>query len=169
MKITLTKLTSHDVREVHSLWSDEQATRFTNFPFLPTVHECSERLAKMIAHYGQRDDHFGPYAIRGDGGEFYGLAGGDAGESPGEFEIWYFIRRDMWGKQVATVAVTRMIQEMKESGRVTRIRAEAVVDNEPSWRFLAKLGFSRVRLLPDAHKKDEKTWDRFLYSMTVSR
>lgn len=34
------------------------------------------------------------------------------------------------------------------------IKAEAVIDNEPSWRFLEKLGFHRTNILPDAHKKD---------------
>lgn len=164
MDITLTKLTVDDVEGVHTLWSDKAATQYTNFSYLPTLQECRERLAKMMAFYGTRDDHFGPFVIRNQVGEFLGLTGGDAGATPGEFEIWYFVRRANWGKHVATSAVTRLLALMNESGRVSMIKAEAVVDNEPSWRFLTKLGFERTSLLP---KKDEKSWNRYLYTKPV--
>ncbi len=167
-EIFFTKLSPDDAAGAHLLWSDETAALFTNFPYLPTIDECRERVSKMLAFYGQNHDHFGPYVIRDKAGEFLGLTGGDANKvDVGAYEIWYFVRRDMWGKKVATRAVEHLLTLMKESGRVRTIKAEAVVDNKPSWLFLEKLGFNRTELLPDAHKKNGRTWNRYLYSMTV--
>jgi len=166
--IGFTNLNLDDVDGVYSLWSDEGATLFTNFKYLATKDECQQRLEKMMAFYGQNRDHFGPFVIRGTDGNFLGLTGGDAdGSAPGTYEIWYFVRRDYWGKKVATTAVQHLLGLMKNSGRVKLVRAEAVVDNEPSWRFLEKLGFSRSGQILAGHKKNGKTWDRYCYSMPV--
>ncbi len=163
MEIELDRFKFDETDEVHTLWSDESATLFTNFPFLATKQECRERLIKMKNYYGQRNDHFGPFSIRSKSGAFLGLTGGDAGEVSGEFEIWYFVRRDMWGNKVATRAVTSLLDLMKSSNRVNSLKAEAVVDNQASWRFLEKLGFIRIGTLAQAHKKNGKTWDRYVY------
>ena len=167
-EIFFSKLSPNDAEDARLLWSDEEATLFTNFPYLPTLDECRERVSKMLSFYGQNANHFGPYVIRATTGEFLGLTGGDADkENLGIYEIWYFVRRDMWGKRIATKAVEHLLTLMKESGRVHTIKAEAVVDNKPSWLFLEKLGFNRSKILPDAHTKNGRTWNRYLYSMTV--
>jgi len=166
--IAFTKLNLDDIDGVHSLWSDEAATLFTNFPFLPTKDECRQRLEKMMSFYGQNIYHFGPFVIRAADGTFLGLTGGDADNTaPGTYEIWYFVRRDYWGRKFATTAVRHLLELMRSSGRVKIVRAEAVVDNEPSWRFLEKLGFMRTGQIPAGHKKNGKTWDRYSYSMSV--
>jgi ribosomal-protein-alanine N-acetyltransferase len=168
MKLQLEKFKFEEAEDVHVLWSDEAATLYTNFPYLPTLEECQQRLLKMKKYYGQNADHFGPFVIRSIDGKFLGLAGGDAGQNPGEFEIWYFVRRDMWGKKVATSAVSLLLDLMKKSNKVNRIKAEAVVENESSWRFLEKLGFARKDTLIGSHQKNGQTWDRYLYSIEVS-
>ena len=162
MEIILEKLNFDNPEEVHLLWSDEEATLFTNFPYLPSVEECRLRLIKMKNYYAQRSDHFGPFAIRSNDGAFLGLAGADAGDLKGEFEIWYFIHRQMWGKKIATTAITSLISLMEASG-VDSIKAESVVDNRASWLFLERLGFKRTETLPGAHKKNGIAWDRYVY------
>lgn len=165
MEVFLDRLKFNEIKEVHLLWSDEAAVLYTNFPHLTTEDDCSARLNKMKNYYGQRDDHFGPFAIRTKAGGFLGLTGGDAGKTSGEFEIWYFVRRDMWGKKIATTAVTHLLEIMKSSGRVARIKATAVVDNQPSWSFLEKLGFVRNETLPKGHKKTGM--DLYVYSRAL--
>ena len=113
--------------------------------------------------------HFGPFVIRAEDGTFLGLTGGDSdAKFPGTYEIWYFIWRDHWGKKVATRAVQNLMLLMIQSGRVRALRAEVVVDNEPSWHFLEQLGFTRSGLIPDGHKKDGKTWYRYSYFKVIS-
>ncbi len=167
-KLILTKLNLDDVDGVHSLWSDEPATLYTNFPYLPSIEECRQRLGKVISYYEQSLLHFGPFAIRTSEGMFLGLVGGDANNpDPNTYEIWYFVRRKYWGQKVATRAVTKLLQSMRQSGRVHSVRAEAVVNNEPSWKLLEGLGFRRSGLLPEGHKKNGKTFDRYDYSLTI--
>jgi RimJ/RimL family protein N-acetyltransferase len=60
-----------------------------------------------------------------------------------------------------------LLEHMKSSGRFKVVRAEAVVDNEPSWRFLEKRGFIRTEQIPAGHKKNGKTWDRYCYSKEI--
>ncbi len=163
MKLTLENYNYDNPQEVHGLWSDEQATLFTNFPYLPTIEGCQLHLIKMKEYYGKRCDHFGPYALRSLDGDFLGLAGADAGEVQGEFEIWYFIHRQMWGKRVAKTAVSSLISLMEASARVTSTKAEVVVENRASWLFLEALGFRRVETLYGAHKKNGLAWDRYVY------
>lgn len=167
MEVNLEKFKFEEVEEVYCLWSDESATLYTNFPYLPTIDDCRRRLEKMKNYYGQNIEHFGPFAIRSANGEFLGLTGGDAGPVPGQYEIWYFVRRNMWGKKVATSAVKSLLKIMKNNAKVKSIKAEAVVDNEPSWRFLEKLGFQRLDTIAGGHKKNGQTWDRYVYSMVI--
>ena len=167
MELVLEKFKFTEVNDVQSLWSDESATLYTNFPYLPTKEQCQQRLSKMMNYYGQRDDHFGPFSIRTKNGEFLGLTGGDAGANPGEYEIWYFVKREMWGKNVASTAVATLLQLMKNSGTVKSIKATAVINNEPSWRFLEKLGLQRVETIPQGHKKDDLSWDLYVYAMSI--
>jgi RimJ/RimL family protein N-acetyltransferase len=162
MEIRLEKFNFENPEEVHGLWSDKEATLFTNFPHLPSIEECQIHLIKMKNYYAQRNDHFGPFAIRSNDGAFLGLAGADAGDLNGEFQIWYFIHRKMWGKRVATSAVTSLISLMEASG-VDSIKAETVVENSASWRFLERLGFKRTETLAGAHKKNGTAWDRYVY------
>lgn len=169
MEIKLEKFRFEEADDIHSLWSDEAATLYTNFPYLPTIEQCRERLAKMKNYYEQSHEHFGPFSIRSASGDFLGLTGGDAGSTPGEYEIWYFVRRDMWGKKVATSAVKALLEMMRANQKVHSIKAEAVVDNEASWRFLEKLGFKRSKTVPEGHQKNGKFWDRYVYLMPVSR
>ncbi len=163
MELSLEKLKFDNPEEVHGLWSDEEATLFTNFPFLPTVEDCQLRLTKMSHFYGKRSDHFGPFSVRSPDGSFLGLTGADAGEGKGEFEIWYFIHRRMWGKKVATTAVSSLLNLMEASGRVDSISARVVIDNKASWRFLEGLGFNRVSTLPNSHEKNGVLRDCYVY------
>ncbi len=167
MEVVLEKFKFDEASEVYDLWSDELATLYTNFPYLATLDECNQRLSKMKIHYGQNPQHIGPFIIRSTEGEFLGLTGGDADAEFGEFEIWYFIKRSMWGRKIATSAVKSLIEIIKRSEKATLIKAEAVVDNEPSWKFLEKLGFKRTGILPEAHKKNGMTWDRYSYSYLI--
>ena len=153
---------------MHSLWSDEQAVFYTNFPYIPDVKGCQERLTKMLSFYAKTSQHFGPYTIRSEDGTFLGLAGGDASDLEQQvYEIWYFIQRPHWGRKVATAAVSELLSMMSSSGRVRRIKAEAVVDNEPSWKFLESQGFKRKERLTGAHKKDGRVFDRYVYHYEI--
>jgi RimJ/RimL family protein N-acetyltransferase len=53
-------------------------------------------------------------------------------ERPGNYDIWYFVRRDEWGKGIATCAVKKLLESMAASSRVKTISAQAAVDKPAS-------------------------------------
>jgi RimJ/RimL family protein N-acetyltransferase len=167
-RLTLRRLEQDDAEGVHSLWSDKAAVFFTNFPYIQDLDGCRARLARVLEHYAPNPLHFGPYTILSEQGAFLGLVGGDAIDPTHQaYDLWYFIQRKYWGQKVATTAVRILLQMMADSNRVRTVRAEAVVENEPSWKFLQSLGFKRTELLTGAHQKDGQSWDRYVYSKTI--
>lgn len=161
--IELTPLDSSHIAEVHSLWSDEDATRFTNFPYIPDLKGCRARLTKMLEFYRKNPAHFGPFCLRTADGTFLGLAGADANaDLAGHYEIWYFVKRHYWRRGIATAAVRTLLEMLTASGQARAIVAEAAVANGASWKLLEALGFRREKLI---HAPDgaEKTFDRYLY------
>ena len=58
----------------------------------------------------------------------------------GETEITYWIRRDWWGRGVATVALAALVDEVK----VRPIYGSALVDNIGPLRVLERTGFVQV-------------------------
>lgn len=154
--------------ELHALWSDAEAVRFTNFPHIPDLEGCRQRLARMLVHYGANAAHFGPFALRSADGVFLGLAGADALDAEaGRFEIWYFVARPYWRRGIASGAVAALLSMMRASGRVRAVTAEAAVDNEASWRLLEKAAFHRVRRVAAADTGHEKQFDRYVYVLNA--
>lgn len=118
----------------------------------------------MLSHYGKNPHHFGPCSIRSEDGTFLGLAGGDVSVPEQQiYEIWYFVQRQYWGQKIATRSVRELMKIMSESGRVKAVKAEAVVENVPSWKFLESLNFVRKERLSGAHRKNGKVLDRYVY------
>jgi RimJ/RimL family protein N-acetyltransferase len=165
--VQLTPLAADDLAGVHTLWSDEEATRLTNFPFLATLEACRERLGKMLAHYGQGGAHVGPFAIRSQDGEFLGLVGGDASEvSDGSYELWYFVGRRHWRRGVARSAVQRILSMIWASRQAKTIKAEVAVENAASRALLEQMGFEQAQLLVAPRGAHGKTFDRYVYELS---
>lgn len=168
LEILLSPLEASDIQGVHSLWSDASATLYTNFPHIPNIDQSREHLAKVFNFYAKNSLHFGPYKIHLNNGTFLGLCGGDiADENEQKYEIWYFIHRAFWGKKIATAAVNELLRVMSESRRVKVLKAEAVVDNTASWKFLERLGFERTEYRQADHKKEGRVFDRYVYTKHV--
>jgi RimJ/RimL family protein N-acetyltransferase len=82
--------------------------------------------------------------------------------------VWYILRRDEWGKGLATQALGELLQRMTASGRVKRATATAVTSNAASVRVLEKQGFTRERLIPGGHQKHGLTFDLFAYGREIA-
>ena len=167
--LSLNPMTIEDVAGVFSLWSDGEAVKFTNWPYVSTLDECKDRLTRTVEYYGKNPLHFGPLSIQVHDDKFAGIIGADAVNSrQGQYEVWYFIRRDQWRRGIARAALTELLKIMAASGRVDVITATAVVENSASWRLLEKLGFERQEQISRGHQKHGLELDLFKYSLTVS-
>jgi RimJ/RimL family protein N-acetyltransferase len=161
-------LTVSHVADVYRLWSDFEAVKFTNWSYTPTIDVCAERVAKVIAFYGKEPLHFGPYAIRWAENRFVGIIGADlADRSGGEYDIWYFLCREEWGKGIATQALGDLIRDLGISGRVRRATASVVAVNTSSWRLLERSGFTRVQVVPGGFQKHGSTLALYKYGREI--
>jgi ribosomal-protein-alanine N-acetyltransferase len=60
---------------------------------------------------------------------------------PGEAVLGYYLRREFWGKGLATEAATAFVRFGFEELKLNRIVSTAQEGNEPSLHILKKLGF----------------------------
>lgn len=141
-KICLEALDLTDADDVFRVWGDFDTVKFTNWLHTPTPEACVERLKKVIAFHAKESRHFGPYCIRSPEGRFLGLIGGDldSADRP-EYELWYILVREEWGKGIASLAVKSVVEEMIRSGRAKKAVATVVAANPASRRVLEKNGF----------------------------
>lgn len=152
--MALLPLRAEDVTGVYGLWSDEEATRLTNWTFTETIEACAARLDRVITRYSNEPRHFGPFVIRTADDGFVGLIGADLATGTDDtFELWYFIDRRFWRRGFATAAVQALVDAMAKSGRARRIVADAVTSNAASWRLLEFQGFVRAGVRVGGHKK----------------
>jgi RimJ/RimL family protein N-acetyltransferase len=161
-------LTVSHTADVFRLWSDFEAVKLTNWSYTPTIDACAERIAKVIAFYGKESLHFGPYAIRHNENRFVGIIGADLSDaSAGEYDVWYFLCREEWGKGLATQALGALIRKLCASGRVRKATAGVIVVNNASWRLLERLGFTRVQVVPAGFHKHGSTLDLYRYGREI--
>jgi RimJ/RimL family protein N-acetyltransferase len=157
-----------NVTEAFSLWSDREATQFTNWAILTDLEQCQITLEKVFSFYSQNSHHFGPYCIRSSDRRFLGIIGGDARDTAaGNYEIWYFLHRDQWGKGLATRAVRHLLRQMRAAGRVRTTSATAVADNSASWALLERVGFTRTARVHDGFQKHGLKLDLLEYRLEM--
>jgi RimJ/RimL family protein N-acetyltransferase len=168
-QIEFRKLDISNVLEMFELWSDYDAVKLTNWPYVSSLEECKERLVRVIEHYSLEPRHFGPYTIQTIDGQFSGIIGADASDTlPGHYEVWYFVSRKQWRKGIGTAALAELLERIAASGQGASVAfATAVCDNLPSLGLLEKLGFQRQERIPKGHQKHGLAVDVFKYTRAV--
>ncbi|MEG3123035.1 GNAT family N-acetyltransferase [Sphingomonas sp. GB1N7] len=63
------------------------------------------------------------------------------GETPGQYDLGYWITPDAWGRGYATEAGQQVVQIVRHALGLKRLHAFHFIDNPASGRVLAKLGF----------------------------
>ena len=63
----------------------------------------------------------------------------------GDLEIGYRLRREVWGRGLASEAAAELVRHALALPAVTCVVAAALVPNRASWRVMEKIGMSRVR------------------------
>ncbi|WP_369174201.1 GNAT family N-acetyltransferase [Streptomyces sp. R28] len=133
--ISLRPLTEDDITVLFEIQLDEDAQRLAAFTDAETARDANafeRKYRKILA-----DD-----AIVNRIVEVRGEVVGSVATFPmeGDTELTYWIRKDWWGKGVATAAVAALLDEVKHRP----IHARVVEDNTGSVRVLERNGFVRV-------------------------
>jgi RimJ/RimL family protein N-acetyltransferase len=133
--ISLRPLTEDDIPVLFSIQLDEEAQRLAAFTDAEAARDADafeRKYRKILA-----DD-----AIVNRIVEVRGEVVGSVATFPmeGDTELTYWIRKDWWGKGVATAAVAALLDEVKHRP----IHARVVEDNTGSVRVLERNGFVRI-------------------------
>lgn len=105
-------------------------------------------------------------------GRFDGRLVGDVGlhrdaDDPHHLRIGFTLARDAWGQGLATEAVAAIIDHAVAITGSTSITADVLAANEPSLRFLQRLGFEEVDRIPRVEEVDGTWHDQITCGMTL--
>lgn len=139
-RLILRKIGSGDAAAISKLAGDPDIARMTGsfphpFPLL------SAEVKVMILKAMRRQNNAYPYAITVDGGSLLGMVDIFRNGPGFPFELGYWLGKPYWGKGYAAEASTAILQEAKNTLRLTEIVAGVFFDNPSSVRVLEKLGF----------------------------
>ncbi|MGW3116644.1 GNAT family N-acetyltransferase [Streptomyces sp. NPDC001107] len=133
--ISLRPLTEDDIPALFEIQLDEEAQHLAAFTDAKTARDAEafeQKYRKILA-----DDAIVNRVI-----EIHGEVVGSVATFPieGDTELTYWIRKDWWGRGLATAAVAALLGEVTERP----IHARVVADNPGSVRVLERNGFVRV-------------------------
>lgn len=142
------RLIAERLREEHladlvALHLDPDVSRYIGGVRSPEA--TSAYLATAMAYWDRHG--FGLWALRTGDGEFAGRAGirHAAIEGVPEFELLYTIKRELWGRGLASEIAAALVDIARSRLGLPSLVALVVVGNDASCRVLEKSGFTRER------------------------
>jgi RimJ/RimL family protein N-acetyltransferase len=149
-RFATSRLIAEKLREDHladlvALHLDPDVSRYLGGIRAPEA--TKQYLAAAMAHWDRHG--FGLWALRTGSGEFAGRAGIRYAvvEGTPEFEILYTLKRDLWGRGLASEIAVALTGMARAQLRLPSLVGLVVVGNAASCRVLEKLNFTRERTM----------------------
>lgn len=141
-RLILRPFTQADIQPSFEMEQNPDISKYTMDGGVKTLQQVSKLINRVInedyVKYG-----FGRLAIEYKAtGEFIGFSGLKYMLEMDEVDLGYRIRKDLWGKGIATEAATASLQFGFEELGLEKIIAFIIPENVKSKRVLEKLGFS---------------------------
>jgi ribosomal-protein-alanine N-acetyltransferase len=160
----LRELEINDAKELLNFWSNHEVIKYTYFNCINTIEESEKRVQWFIDKI-KTAENIGPYMII-EKGTVLGLIGACLkSEVLGEYEIFYLLGKQFWGKGYATESVLAIINYLFERPEVERITADVVTENLASWHLLQKVGMQREGCLRRKFYNGDSFHDLYVYSI----
>ena len=159
-KIYLSEAKLEDAKFLLELWTDPEVTKFTLVRNVKSVEDCEERLGRHLSW--KEKGAIGPFLIL-DGGEFAGYCGGNLLDAGNDYEIFYQLKKDKWGRGYGTQIVKLLLEIGFRENGADNIIARAAAGNAASWKILEKAGFNRVGTDKNGFDADGKKFDMYTY------
>lgn len=143
--VVLRELDPEDAADLFVWRSDPEVQRYNSEP-MREVRQASELIADLRReHSAQKGIHWA-VTLSGDN-RAIGLFGFVSWERfHHRAEVGYDLRRDHWGRGIATEALGAMLRFGFTRMRLNRVEAHTIADNHGSVRLLRRLGFEREGL-----------------------
>jgi RimJ/RimL family protein N-acetyltransferase len=147
-RLRLRPLSVGDLDSWHrGIFSDPKVTRYLPVRKPIPRDEAVKRLASLVESWQTRG--FGVWAVLDKASNrLVGYSGFVTPEAPDRIELIYALRRDWWGRGVATEAAAACLRHGFEVLQFEEIMALAFPENEPSIRIMLKLGFVFNDIVP---------------------
>ena len=164
-RLRLRALSAGDVAAVYELYADKEAVRFGYAPSMESLHDARRVILATLELARDRTMfHFGVADREHD--RIIGHATLFRWErEQRRAEVGYSIRRDLWGRGLATEAVATLIVFAFESLGLRRIEADADPRNVASIRVLEKLGFVREGVARERWEIGGEVQDSILFGL----
>lgn len=139
------RLSERHLADLVALHLDPDVSRYLGG--VRTAEATQAYLAAATEHWKRHG--FGLWALRTRDGAFAGRAGIRRAlvEGVAEFEILYTLKRDCWGRGLASEIVSALIEIARTELKSPSLVALIVVGNDASCRVIGKAGFSRERTI----------------------
>jgi RimJ/RimL family protein N-acetyltransferase len=159
------RLTSGDVNAMHAVYGDADAMRWVDDGSPLDRAQCAEWIDITQRNYAARG--YGMFALElRDSGMVIGFGGLVHPGGQSEAEVKYALRREYWGKGLATEAVCALLDYGARRFRLTRIIATIDPDNVASARVLGKAGLRHESIV---HNEDGSRTETFVWHPAAVR
>ncbi len=179
-RLLLRPFTEDDADDVHVYAADPAVCRFTEWG--PNAREDTERWVAKAARAGApahwaitlKDDAVGTRGriVAGTVVGGVGVYGKDRvpfEETPTVRELGWVVRRDLWGRGIATEAVQAVIDALVEDERIAEVHARCRPEHKASAKVMAHLGLAHVRRIERDLELDGRWMDSDLYALLLAR
>jgi len=126
-----------------ALASDPEVVRYVHGGTPYAEHEIEEFLTRQARQLAQFDVQMG-VMIEKETDRVIGLAGAQPALSSGDYEIGWWLARDVWGRGYATEAGGAAMRHVLDTLQHPRVIAVIDPANEPSKRVAERLGMTHV-------------------------
>ncbi|WP_062303792.1 GNAT family N-acetyltransferase [Demequina subtropica] len=178
-RLLLRPFSADDAADVHVYASDPAVCRFTDWG--PNSEEDTRSwLAHAVeagipAHWAitLRDDAVGGAGriaagtvVGGIG--VYGQDRGPLDSTPGVRELGWVVRRDLWGRGIATEAVHAVIEALREDDALEQVHARCRPEHKASAKVMAHLGLAHSHRIENDIQRDGQWMHSDLYVLTLA-
>ena len=144
-RLILRTLDENDAELQYRVLNSPELMRYLGGP--KELHEIEERHARTMALHAREKFSF-LFAIEKESGELVGHCGlkrvdAPGAKNPGDFEIGWLIREDRWRRGYAAEALHAVLDWAFDTHGAPFVVALTSESNEPSWRFMERLGMER--------------------------
>lgn len=163
-RLEFKELSMNYTEKLFEIWKNDDVVKYTYVGKITTIDDCNQRITNILTKWKNPKD-IGPYVVFYES-EVIGFAGGvHKSDVFGEYELFYHFDKKFWGKGFATETAKRLLEETFSIPTVQRVSAEAVVENQSSWRVLEKVGMKREGCLRRKFFDGKEYYDLYVYSI----
>jgi len=161
--VSLREVTINDAFDLQPIWTDFDVIKYTMINDMESIDNVKSRIERQLKW--KDFDGIGPFVILMDNA-IIGYCGGTKTNSTiKEYEIFYHLRKEEWGKGIGTKVVKMLIEIAFESKKAGRVIAETVVENIGSCRVLEKIGMKRREIIKRKIRNNKVENKMFVYEI----